>query len=46
LRNLDAGGIEAMISRLQNQLHAHLLQLPSSFGGTFQETGMLIDLTA
>jgi hypothetical protein len=46
LRNLDAEGIDALIGRLQNQLRGRLLQLPSSFGGTFPETGMLIDLIA
>lgn len=46
LRNLDAEGIDALIARLQDQLHSRLLQLPSSFGGTFPETGMLIDLIA
>ena len=46
LQNMDSQGIEGLISRLQNQLHSHLLQLPSSFGGAFPETGMLIDLIA
>jgi hypothetical protein len=46
LRNLDAQAIDPLISRLQNQLRGHLLQFPSAFGGTFPETGMLIDLIA
>jgi hypothetical protein len=46
LGNLDAEGIDPLIARLQNQLRSHLLQFPSSFGGTFPETGMLIDLIA
>jgi hypothetical protein len=46
LKKLDAAGMDALIPRLQNQLHNHLLQLPSSFGGAFPETGMLIDLIA
>jgi hypothetical protein len=46
LKNLDGEGIDALIARLQNQLHSRLQQLPSSFGGTFPETGMLIDLIA
>ena len=46
LQNLDAEAIDPLISRLQNQLRAHLLQFPSSFGSTFPETGMLIDLIA
>jgi hypothetical protein len=46
LKNLDADAIDPLIARLQNQLRSHLLQFPSSFGGTFPETGMLIDLVA
>jgi hypothetical protein len=46
LRNLDTEAIDPLISRLQAQLRGHLLQFPSSFGGTFPETGMLIDLIA
>ena len=46
LRALDVEDIDPLISRLQNQLRSHLLQFPSSFGGTFPETGMLIDLIA
>jgi len=46
LRDLDAEAIDPLISRLQNQLRSHLLQFPSTFGGTFPETGMLIDLIA
>jgi hypothetical protein len=46
LRALDAEDIDPLISRLQNQLRSHLLQFPSSFGDTFPETGMLIDLIA
>ena len=46
LRNLDAEAIDPLISRLQNQLRSHLLQFPSSFGGSFPETGILIDLIA
>jgi hypothetical protein len=46
LKSLDAEAIDPLISRLQNQLRSHLLQFPSSFGGTFPETGMLIDLIA
>ena len=46
LRELGADDIDPLISRLQNQLRTHLLHFPSSFGGTFPETGMLIDLIA
>ena len=46
LRDLDGEAIDPLIDRLQNQLRTHLLQFPSSFGGTFPETGMLIDLVA
>jgi len=46
LKKLDAEGLDALIPRLQDQLHNRLLHSPSSFGGTFPETGMLIDLIA
>ena len=46
LRDLDTEAIDALISRLQNQLRSRLLQFPPSFGGIFPETGMLIDLVA
>jgi hypothetical protein len=46
LRNLDAEAIDPLIARLQSRLRSHLLRFPSSFGGTFPETGMLIDLIA
>ena len=46
LQDLDAQAIDPLIGALQNQLRAHLLQFPSSFGGEFPETGMLIDLVA
>jgi hypothetical protein len=46
LRDLDGEAIDPLIDRLQNQLRTRVLQFPSSFGGTFPETGMLIDLVA
>ena len=46
LRELEADDIDPLISSLQNQLRNRLLHFPSSFGGTFPETGMLIDLIA
>jgi hypothetical protein len=46
LQDLQTQAIDPLISGLQNQLRTHLLQFPSSFGGNFPETGMLIDLTA
>jgi hypothetical protein len=46
LRNLDGDSIDPLIERLQSRLHSRLLNVPSSFGGSFPETGMLIDLTA
>jgi len=46
LRELEADDIDPLIASLQNQLRTRLLQFPSSFGGTFPETGMLIDLIA
>jgi hypothetical protein len=46
LQALDAKSMDPLISRLQNQLRDRLLQFPSSFGGDFPETGMLIDLIA
>ena len=46
LRELNPESIDPLISRLQSRLRGHLLQLPSSFGGNYPETGMLIDLVA
>jgi hypothetical protein len=46
LRNLDNDSIDPLIDRLQNQLRNRLLSVPSSFGGNYPETGMLIDLSA
>jgi len=46
LRDLDEQAIDPLINSLQTRLRGHLLQFPSSFGGTFPETGMLIDLIA
>ncbi|UCF96655.1 MAG: hypothetical protein JSV89_15960 [Spirochaetaceae bacterium] len=46
LRNLHTEAVDPLISRLQNRLRSHLLQFPSSFGGSFPETGMLIDMSA
>ena len=46
LQELDPGSIDPLISRLQSRLRSHLLQFPSSFGGNYPETGMLIDLIA
>jgi hypothetical protein len=46
LRDLDEQAIDPLINSLQTRLRGHLLQFPSSFGGTFPETGMLIDLSA
>ena len=46
LRELTADGIDPLISRLENRLRSRLLQFPSSFGGNYPETGMLIDLSA
>ena len=46
LRELDPGSIDPLVSRLQSRLRSHLLQFPSSFGGKYPETGMLIDLIA
>ncbi len=46
LRELNPESIDPLISRLQSRLHSHLLQFPSSFGGNYPETGMLIDLIA
>ncbi|MBN2551979.1 MAG: hypothetical protein JXB06_04390 [Spirochaetales bacterium] len=46
LQELQTQAIDPLIGALQNQLRAHLLQFPSSFGGDFPETGMLVDLIA
>ena len=45
-QNLEEAAIDPLIGRLQGLLHTHLLRFPSSFGGVFPETGMLIDLIA
>jgi hypothetical protein len=46
MRNLDSETIDPLIDSLQSRLRGHLLRFPSNFGGTFPETGMLIDLIA
>lgn len=46
LQDLEGQAIDSLISRLQSRLRSHLLQLPSSFGGDFPETAMLVDLIA
>jgi len=45
LRELKADSIDPLIGRLEHKLRSRLLQFPSSFGGGFPETGMLIDLS-
>jgi hypothetical protein len=46
LGDFDEDSIDPLLERLESRLRAHLLQSPSSFGGDFPETEMLIDLIA
>ncbi len=46
LLELKPESIDPLIDRLESRLHRYLLQFPSSFGGLYPETGLLIDLSA
>jgi hypothetical protein len=46
LAELNPESVDPLINELQSRLRSHLLQFPSSFGGNYPETGMLIDLVA
>lgn len=46
LGEMNPESVDPLISELQSRLRSHLLQFPSSFGGNYPETGMLIDLIA
>jgi hypothetical protein len=46
LGSLRPEALEPVVYRLQQQLHRHVLNRTSAFGGQFPETGMLVDLVA
>ncbi len=46
LRRLGGEAVDRLIHDLENRLQQRVLHFPSSFGGFYPETGMLIDLIA